>query len=82
MTYYIFENIRLAQEASASIYDLNAPPRDQRTTFFAYGFIAHESNESVIMEWIDLGYNDGDILEGMTPLTPEQAADQGYLIYE
>jgi hypothetical protein len=80
MKYYKYDTFKLGQEASAAIYDLNAPPRDQRNTLYAYGFIPHESNDTVVMEWIDMGYDDGDILDGLTPLTPEQAVKEGYLI--
>jgi hypothetical protein len=80
MKYYIYNTLELGQEASAAIYDLNAPPRDERSTLYAYGFIPHESNDTVVMEWIDMGFDDGDILDGLTPLTPEQAVKEGYLI--
>ena len=82
MKYYKYLNKEQAQEASASIYDLNAPPRSERSTLYAYGFIPHQSNDTVVMEWIDMGFNDGDILDGLTPLTQEEAIEQGYLINE
>jgi hypothetical protein len=34
------------------------------------------------MEWIDMGFDDGDILDGLTPLTEAQAIKEGYLINE
>ncbi len=80
MKYYKFNTLELGQEASASIYDLNAPPRNQRVTLYAYGFISHESNDTVVMEWVDMGLNDGDVLDGLTALTEAQAIEQGYLI--
>ena len=82
MKYYKYLNKEQAQEASASIYDLNAPPRSERSTLYAYGYIPHESNDTVVMEWIDMGFNDGDILDGLTPLTQEEAIQEGYLINE
>jgi hypothetical protein len=82
MKYYKYLNKEQAQEASASIYDLNAPPRSERSTLYAYGFIPHQSNDTVVMEWVDMGFNDGDILDGLTPLTQEEAIEQGYLINE
>jgi hypothetical protein len=82
MKYYIYNTLELGQEASAAIYDLNAPPRDERSTLYAYGFIPHESNDTVVMEWIDMGFDDGDILDGLTPLTEAQAIKEGYLINE
>ena len=82
MRYYKYINKEQAQEASASIYDLNAPPRSERSTLYAYGYIPHESNDTVVMEWSDLGYDDGDILDGLTPLTQAEAIEQGYLINE
>jgi len=82
MRYYKYINKEQAQEASASIYDLNAPPRSERSTLYAYGYIPHESNDTVVMEWLDLGFDDGDILDGLTPLTQAEAIEQGYLINE
>ena len=82
MKYYIYNTLELGQKASAAIYDLNAPPRDERNTLYAYGFIPHESNDTVVMEWIDMGYDDGDVLRGLTPLTEAEAIEQGYLINE
>ena len=80
MKYYKYDTLELGQEASASIYDLNAPPRNERSTLYAYGFIPHESNDTVVMEWVDMGLNDGDVLDGLTALTEAQAIEQGYLI--
>ena len=80
MKYYKYDTLQLGQKASAAIYDLNAPPRDERDTLYAYGFIAHQSNDTVVMEWIDMGYNDGDVLDGLTALTDAQAIKEGYLI--
>jgi len=82
MRYYKYINKEQAQEASASIYDLNAPPRSERSTLYAYGYIPHESNDTVVIEWIDLGFDDGDILDGLTPLTQAEAIEEGYLINE
>jgi len=82
MKYYKYINKEQAQEASASIYDLNAPPRSERSTLYAYGYIPHESNDTVVMEWSDMGYDDGDILDGLTPLTQAEAIEEGYLINE
>lgn len=82
MRYYKYINKEQAQEASASIYDLNAPPRSERSTLYAYGYIPHESNDTVVMEWLDLGFDDGDILDGLTPLTEAEAIEEGYLINE
>jgi len=82
MRYYKYINKEQAQEASASIYDLNAPPRSERSTLYAYGYIPHESNDTVVMEWLDLGFDDGDILDGLTPLTQAEAIEEGYLINE
>lgn len=80
MKYYRYNTLELGQEASASIYDLNAPPGDERVTLYAYGFIPHESNDTVVMEWVDMDFNDGNILDGLTALTEAQAIKQGYLI--
>jgi len=80
--YYKFNTLELGQEASASIYDLNAPPRSERSTLYAYGFIPHETNDTVVMEWFDVGFDDGDVLDGLTALTEAEAIAEGYLINE
>ena len=80
MQYYKYNTLEIGQEASASIYDLNAPSRDQRATLYAYIIFPHSSNDTVVMEWVDMGYNDGDILDGLTALTKAQAIEEGYLI--
>jgi hypothetical protein len=34
------------------------------------------------MEWLDVGYDTGEILDGLTFLTKEEAIAEGYLINE
>jgi len=80
MKYYIYKTLEQAQEASASIYDLNAPPRSERATLYAYSFIPHSSNSTYAIEWLDVGYDTGEVLDGLTFLTKEEAIEQGYLI--
>jgi len=82
MKYYKYNTIQEAQEASASIYDLNAPPRSQRSTLYAYIILPNSSNDTYVMEWVDLGYDTGEILDGLTFLTKEEAIAEGYLINE
>lgn len=82
MKYYKYNTLKEAQEASANIYDLNAPPRSERVTLYAYGFIGHSSNDTYVMEWLDVGYDTGEILDGLTFLTEEEAIAEGYLINE
>ena len=82
MKYYKYLNKEQAQEASASIYDLNAPPRSQRSTLYAYIILPHSNNDTYVMEWLDVGYDTGEILDGLTFLTKEEAIAEGYLINE
>ena len=39
--YYEYPNSGSALTASADVYDLNAPPRDQRTSLYAYSVYPH-----------------------------------------
>ena len=82
MKYYKYNTLEEALEASASIYDLNAPPRSQRSTLYAYIIFPHSTNETHVMEWVDVGYDTGGILDGLTFLTEKEAIAEGYLINE
>lgn len=82
MKYYIYNTLQEAQDTSASIYDLNAPPRSERVTLYAYRLIGHLTNDTYVMEWVDVGYDTGEILDGLEFLTEEEAIAEGYLINE
>ena len=43
--YYEYPNSSSAYEASADVYDLNAPPRDQRTSLYAYVVYPHTGDD-------------------------------------
>lgn len=68
--------------ANMAIYDLNAPPRDQRDTLYAFGCYPNSNNDTWALEVVEGLFNTGDVLDGLTPLTQEEAIEQGYLINE
>jgi hypothetical protein len=80
--YYPFPNDIAAAEASQDIYDLNAPPRSERSTLYAFPWIPNSENETYVLAWEDeqQTFDTGDILDGITPLTEEEAIAAGYLL--
>ena len=82
--YYPFPNEESVITASEDIYDLNAPPRDQRTTLYAFDWFPNSDNPTYVLAWDDeeQTFNTGDVLNGITPLTEQEAIEDGYLIDE
>ena len=80
--YYPFSDEAAAITATEDIYDLNAPPRDQRVTLYAFRWIPNSENETYVLAWQDepQTFDTGDILDGITPLTEQEAIDAGYEI--
>ena len=80
--YYPFSDKAAVITASEDIYDLNAPPRDERVTLYAFDWFPNSSNPTYVLAWEDdeQTFNTGDILDGITPLTEEEAIDAGYLL--
>jgi len=80
--YYPFPDEIAVITASQDIYDLNAPPRSERVTLYAFPWIPNSENETYVLAWQDepQSFNTGDILDGITPLTEEEAIDAGYLL--
>ena len=78
--YYPFPDQESVITASEDIYDLNAPPRDQRSTLYAFDWFPNSGNPSYVLAWEDdeQSFNTGDILDGITALTEEEAIDAGY----
>lgn len=82
--YYPFSNEQSAIEASLDIYDLNAPPRNERSTLYSFDWFPNLGNETYVLAWEDESqtFNTGDILDGITGLTKEEAIDAGYQLDE
>ena len=80
MKYYKYNTIQEAQEASGSRYELNAPPRSERSTLYAYIILPNSRNDTYVMDWVDLGNETGRILDSLAFLTSEEAIAEGYLI--
>lgn len=82
--YYPFPDETTVITASADIYDLNAPPRDQRVTLYAFSWFSNSNNPTYVLAWNDeeQTFNTGDVLNGITPLTEQEAIEDGYLINE
>tara|TARA_Y100000114_G_C11691502_1_gene293806 strand:- start:243 stop:524 length:282 start_codon:yes stop_codon:yes gene_type:complete len=78
--YYPFPNKEASKDASMNIYDLNAPPRSERVTLYAYDWFPNENDDTCVLAWEDEQevFNTGDILNGITPLTEEEAIEAGY----
>jgi hypothetical protein len=80
--YYPFPDESAAIEASLDIYDLNAPPRSERVTLYAFDWFPNSGNPTYVLAWEDdeQTFDTGDILDGITPLTEQQAIDAGYML--
>jgi len=78
--YYPFSDEASAITASEDIYDLNAPPRDERVTLYAFDWFPNSGNPTYVLAWEDdeQTFDTGDVLDGITPLTEEEAIDAGY----
>ena len=80
--YYEYPNSGSAYEASANVYDLNAPPRDQRTTLYAYSVYPHaESTDSrCVLHYEDETHSfvTGSVFDGVTSYTESEAITAGF----
>jgi len=82
--YYPFPDETAAITASQDIYDLNAPPRDERVTLYSFDWFPNSGNSTYVLAWEDeeQTFDTGDILDGITGLTEEEAIDAGYQLGE
>lgn len=82
--YYPFPDEEAVVTSSQDIYDLNAPPRNERVTLYSFDWFPNSGNPTYVLAWEDdeQTFNTGDILDGITPLTEEEAIDAGYLLGE
>ena len=75
MDYYIFNTETEVKDKSAAIYDLYAPPRSERFTLYAYSMFTNGSEFA--MEY-DGAFDSQGLLDGLTPLTEQEAINQGF----
>ena len=80
--YYPFPDETAVITASEDIYDLNAPPRSERVTLYAFDWFPNSGNPTYVLAWEDdeQTFDTGDILDGITPLTEQEAIDAGYML--
>tara|TARA_R100000482_G_C5125435_1_gene148450 strand:- start:1374 stop:1655 length:282 start_codon:yes stop_codon:yes gene_type:complete len=80
--YYPFPDETAVITASEDIYDLNAPPRSERVTLYAFDWFPNSGNPTYVLAWEDdeQTFDTGDVLDGITPLTEQEAIDAGYML--
>tara|TARA_R110002020_G_scaffold36503_5_gene109847 strand:- start:34540 stop:34794 length:255 start_codon:yes stop_codon:yes gene_type:complete len=74
-SYYIFDTEQEAKDKSAKIYDLYAPPVSERTTLYAYPIFTNDTDYAMAY---DGSYDAQGLLDGLTPLTEQEAIDLGF----
>tara|TARA_Y100000114_G_C11735112_1_gene315710 strand:- start:256 stop:540 length:285 start_codon:yes stop_codon:yes gene_type:complete len=80
MEYYIFNTEEEAFNKNADIYDMyTVQPRNERVTLYCYPVFSN--NEDFAMSY-DGSYNAKGLLDGLTPITEEEAIEQGYNLDE
>ena len=84
--YYEYPNSGSALTASADVYDLNAPPRDQRTTIYAYSVFPHtgSTDPRCVVQYQDdvQSFITGSIFNGVTSYTEAEAIAAGFDVGE
>ena len=84
--YYEYPNSGSALTASADVYDLNAPPRDQRTTIYAYSVFPHtgSTDPRCVVQYQDdvQSFITGSIFNGVTCYTEAEAIAAGFDVGE
>ncbi|MCK5616230.1 hypothetical protein KAR91_80955 [Candidatus Pacearchaeota archaeon] len=74
--YYIFDTEAEAKDKSAKIYDLYVTqPVSERTTLYAYPIFTNNTDYAMAY---DGSFDARGLLDGLTPITEQQAIDQGY----
>ena len=80
--YYEYPNSGSALTASADVYDLNAPPRDQRTTLYAYSVYSHtgSTDPRCVVQYEDeiQLFITGSVFDGVTSYTEAEAIAAGF----
>ena len=80
--YYEYSNETAALTASAAVFDLNAPPRDQRGTLYAYNIASHTNSDDLrcLVVYSDdiQSFITGSVFEGVTSYTKAEAIAAGF----
>jgi hypothetical protein len=80
--YYEYPNSGSALTASADVYDLNAPPRDQRLTIYAYSVFPHtgSTDPRCVVQYEDeiQLFITGSVFNGITSYTEAEAIAAGF----
>lgn len=80
--YYVYPNSGSALTASADVYDLNAPPRNQRVSLYAYSVYPHteSSDPRCVVQYEDeiQLFITGSVFNGVTSYTEAEAIAAGF----
>ena len=80
--YYEYPNSSLALTASSDVYDLNAPPKDQRSTIYAYSVFPHtgSTDPRCVVQYEDEVqlFITGSVFDGVTFYTEAEAIAAGF----
>ena len=80
--YYEYPNSGSALTASADVYDLNAPPRDQRSTIYAFSVFPHTGSTDLrcVVQYEDdiQSFITGSVFNGVTSYTEAEAIAAGF----
>lgn len=80
--YYEYPNSGSALTASSDVYDLNAPPRDQRITLYAYSVFPHtgSTDPRCVVQYEDeiQLFITGSVFNGVTSYTEAEAIAAGF----
>jgi len=80
--YYEYPNSGSALTASSDVYDLNAPPKDQRSTIYAYSVFPHtgSTDPRCVVQYEDVvqSFTTGSVFDGVTSYTETGAIARGY----
>ena len=84
--YYEYPNSDSALTASADVYDLNAPPRDQRSTIYAFSVFPHTGSTDLrcVVQYEDdiQSFITGSVFNGVTSYTEAEAIAAGFDVGE
>ena len=80
--YYVYSTLEAAKTASKAIFDLNVALKPGRETKYAYPIYSNTEGNSFVIGIDSEGevFNTGDILDGVTVLTSEEAIDANYIV--
>lgn len=77
-SYYIFDTEQEARDKDAQIYDLYVTqPVSERVTIYAYPIFTNDTESEYVMGY-DGTLDAQGLLDGLTPLTEQEAINQGF----